>query len=322
MHLFNKYLPKDVEIVDRVVCVNDEAIGLIVPSAIFYETSNDFKVFGPKGCVVTHKNDINVWNAMLSSGSILVGVDNEPWSLNSLLKELQYAKILSYLSGVSQNCSQLLKAYKLLQEKTVAIVGLGGVGSMAAISLAGSGVKKMKIIDADVVEASNLNRQFLYSARDIGRYKTDVLFERILERYSTCEVEVAREFVTETNASFLLKDQNFVLVTADEPLNVPKIVFKTIQGKADALSCGYLNSMASFYFVSKDGAQGELFNEDSICDLGKSRIVPSIAPINLELAGLASLKSILCITELDKREDSVQGIWNTVDFPRSWNEAC
>lgn len=322
MQLLRKYLPKDVTIDERVLCVNGNAVGLIVPSSIFYETSHEFKIFGPKGYVATNKSDINIWRAMLSSDSILLGVNNEPYILNSLLKDLQYSKILSYLSGIAQDCSQLYKAYKYLQEKTVAIVGLGGIGSMATISLAGSGVRKIKIIDADVVEKSNLNRQFLYSERDIGKHKADILCERILERYPNCEIQLEKKFINERNADDLLKDQNFVLVTADEPLNVPKLVFAAVQGKADALSCGYINSMASFHYVSKGERSDKHFDASSILELDESRIIPSIAPINLELAGLASLRIILSLTELSESHNVVKGIWNTVDFPRSWNTSC
>ena len=58
---------------------------------------------------------------------------------------------------------------KLLQKSTVAVVGAGGLGAPVLTYLAAAGVGNIRIIDKDIVEESNLNRQFLYSAEDIGR---------------------------------------------------------------------------------------------------------------------------------------------------------
>lgn len=67
-------------------------------------------------------------------------------------------------------------------EKTNAVVvGVGGVGSILAEALVRIGVNEITIIDKDVVDPSNLNRQFAYTAMDIGRSKVDVLEERLLK---------------------------------------------------------------------------------------------------------------------------------------------
>ncbi|MCD8204030.1 MAG: ThiF family adenylyltransferase, partial [Coprobacillus sp.] len=64
--------------------------------------------------------------------------------------------------------------FEKIQTKKVLIVGLGGVGGTVFASLLRSGVSHFVIIDFDKVEASNLNRQVLYSYSDIGKSKTDV----------------------------------------------------------------------------------------------------------------------------------------------------
>jgi sulfur carrier protein ThiS adenylyltransferase len=62
----------------------------------------------------------------------------------------------------------------ILRQKTVAIAGLGGLGSNAAISLVRCGVGKLIVVDHDLVDLSNLNRQF-YFLEDVGKKKTDAL---------------------------------------------------------------------------------------------------------------------------------------------------
>ncbi len=67
---------------------------------------------------------------------------------------------------------------KLLQAKTV-VVGCGGLGSVAAVYLAASGIGTIHLVDYDVVDASNLHRQVFYTTKDIGKSKAEVLKKHI-----------------------------------------------------------------------------------------------------------------------------------------------
>ena len=70
--------------------------------------------------------------------------------------------------------------FNLIQDKVIAIFGLGGVGGTALEALARTGFKHFLIVDFDKVDPSNLNRQILYTAKDIERNKVEVAKERIL----------------------------------------------------------------------------------------------------------------------------------------------
>jgi molybdopterin/thiamine biosynthesis adenylyltransferase len=72
----------------------------------------------------------------------------------------------------------------LLGQARVAVVGIGGVGSTAALALTMSGIGHLHCVDPDVVELSNLNRQILYTERDLGRPKVHVAVERLREHNS------------------------------------------------------------------------------------------------------------------------------------------
>lgn len=68
----------------------------------------------------------------------------------------------------------------LIQEKTICVFGLGGVGGSAFIALVRSGFKKFIIVDFDIVSESNLNRQLIYLNKDLGRKKIEVAKEYAL----------------------------------------------------------------------------------------------------------------------------------------------
>ncbi len=70
-----------------------------------------------------------------------------------------------------------------LREKRVLVAGAGGIGTSIALLLARSGVGHITVIDRDVVEESNLNRQFLYTPDDVGEYKAKLLAERLKEGF-------------------------------------------------------------------------------------------------------------------------------------------
>ncbi len=79
--------------------------------------------------------------------------------------------------------------FNKIQNKIIAVYGLGGVGGTALEALARTGFKRFVIIDMDKVDPSNLNRQILYTSKDIGRNKVDAAKERILAINSEAEIQ-------------------------------------------------------------------------------------------------------------------------------------
>ena len=88
--------------------------------------------------------------------------------------------------------------FNKLQDKVIAVFGLGGVGGTALEALARTGFQHFIIIDFDKVDASNLNRQILYTSKDIGRDKVEAAKERLLAINPDVDVKVfkgkAQEF--------------------------------------------------------------------------------------------------------------------------------
>ena len=100
----------------------------------------------------------------------------------------------------------------------VLVIGLGGTGGHAAWSLAASGVGRLHLVDPDVVELSNLNRQLLYTEADIGRPKVEVALDRLRRVNSDIEITGERAAVTGPDDLDRLLDGFGVLVLcADHP---------------------------------------------------------------------------------------------------------
>jgi molybdopterin/thiamine biosynthesis adenylyltransferase len=98
-----------------------------------------------------------------------------------------------------------------LRNARVCIVGLGGLGSAAAIQLAAMGVGHLRLVDYDVVELSNLQRQHLYDIRSIGYPKVEVAAKRLraLNRY--IEIEVLPLFLDADNAEDIIREMDVVV---------------------------------------------------------------------------------------------------------------
>ena len=94
--------------------------------------------------------------------------------------------------------------YQRVRNASVAVVGLGGVGSWAAEALARSGVARLVLIDLDHVAESNINRQVQASGRTLGMAKVQALIERIADIHPGCEVIGVEDFVAADNWPALL----------------------------------------------------------------------------------------------------------------------
>ncbi len=102
-----------------------------------------------------------------------------------------------------------------LQQSRVAVIGLGGVGGHCAEALARVGVGALLLVDADIVDATNLNRQLVATKRTIGMPKAQALAQRI-EEISDCRVDALRLFVGEDTIDAVFTDKlDFVVDAVD-----------------------------------------------------------------------------------------------------------
>lgn len=133
--------------------------------------------------------------------------------------------------------------YEQFSSATVAICGLGGLGSNIAIALARAGIGKLLLIDFDRVDLTNLHRQ-QYKAIQIGCYKTDALAENLWEIAPYTELQTVTTKITEENLSCLLKDVDIVCEA-----------FDNAESKAMIVN-GVLEQLPQCYLVAASGMAG------------------------------------------------------------------
>ena len=95
-------------------------------------------------------------------------------------------------------------AVEKLQQVHVLIVGLGGVGAYCAEQLCRAGIGEMTVVDADIVEYSNFNRQLLALENTLKRPKAEVMAERLLQINPDIKLHVLQEFVRDEGTEILL----------------------------------------------------------------------------------------------------------------------
>jgi len=104
---------------------------------------------------------------------------------------------------------------RALLDSRVLVVGAGGLGSPALFYLAAAGVGTLGIVDPDVVDASNLQRQILYGSSDVGRLKLEVARERIAQLNPDVQVVTYPEKLEAKNARAILEGYSVVLDGTD-----------------------------------------------------------------------------------------------------------
>lgn len=146
-----------------------------------------------------------------------------------------------WLKALTQRHGTALQ--KRFSAATVAICGLGGLGSNIAIALARAGIGKLILIDFDRVDITNLHRQ-QYKAEQIGLYKADALRANLNEIAPYMEVTAITARIMEDNAAQLLKDADIICEAFDDA-----------QAKS-MLTDIVLEQLPDCYFVAASGMAG------------------------------------------------------------------
>ena len=116
---------------------------------------------------------------------------------------------------------------RLLNQKHVMVVGMGGVGSFAAEFICRSGVGFMTIIDGDVVDPTNRNRQLPALSTNHGVSKADIMAERLLAINPELKLNVIKEFINPEMVEKLFENKPDYVVDAIDSIT-PKLTFLKI----------------------------------------------------------------------------------------------
>ena len=154
------------------------------------------------------------------------------------------------------------QAVEKITNSSVLVFGLGGVGSYTVEALARAGVGSLTIVDKDTVSLSNINRQLYALHSTVGRYKTEVARERILDINPDCRVNTITEFVTMENIDMFFSEKYDFCVDAIDDTNA-----KT----ALAVKCGEMEIPLIASMGTGAKLSGEFFK---IADISKTEYCP------------------------------------------------
>ncbi len=135
-----------------------------------------------------------------------------------------------------------------IKKLNVAIVGLGGVGSIIPLSLVRVGVKSLIIVDKDKVEESNLNRQLAYDKNDIGQYKAEVLAKKLTDLRDDLSLTYRISRVDKMFNFSIFKNVDYIIDCIDDIEGKKELIKYALNNhKKIIISCG----MGKRFFPSK-----------------------------------------------------------------------
>lgn len=174
------------------------------------------------------------------------------------------------------------EAMERLAAARVAVFGIGGVGGHVVEALVRSGVGALDLIDSDTVSESNLNRQLIAVHSTIGRYKVDVMAERIRDINPQAAVQVYRCFFLPENAGqFPFSEYDYVVDAVDTVTAKLELVMK-----AQAAGVPVISSMGAGNKLDASAFRVADIYQTSVCPLAK------VMRRELKKRGVKSLKVV------------------------------
>jgi len=155
--------------------------------------------------------------------------------------------------------------FEEITNHTILIFGLGGVGSFAAEGIARSGFQRIILVDYDVVDETNINRQIIANDDTLGRFKTEVMKERIFKINPLCSVTTHTEKVTAENIQRFFKEKVDYVIEAIDDLPAKIEIAKEVELRG-------INMISSMGFANKfepDKIKIAPLDKTSVCPLAR-----------------------------------------------------
>lgn len=185
-----------------------------------------------------------------------------------------------------------------IEKVTVAVAGLGGLGSNILNSMVRSGFRKFLICDYDIVEASNLNRQ-LYMSSDIGEYKTHAIKKHLLEINDALEIDTMEIKLTKENMPTIL-DGYEIIFEAFDRAEYKKMLFECMCKTNKILVFG--SGMAGFNLIDSNSLEIKKIKENIyIVGDGVSGVSRSLPPLAPKVTAVASLMAGVALDLIFRR---------------------
>lgn len=185
-----------------------------------------------------------------------------------------------------------------LQQKKVVICGIGGVGSYCLEALARVGVGNLVLVDKDVVDVTNINRQIIALNSTIGMDKVEAAKKRVLDINPNCNINTIKQNITKENISDILRDNDFDYVVD---------CVDNIEAKLSIILYCYKNNIKS---ISSMGMANKTDpSKISISDIYKTNTCPLARIIRKKLKemGVKKQKVVFSTQDPKKNEQNILG---------------
>ena len=223
-------------------------------------------------------------------------------AINYLIREkfiIEFEKYQRLINDTKYNRQNLFFSifnddYKIynqyFKDKNILILGLGGIGANVAIVLERAGFNNFTLVDFDVVEESNLIRQFPYDCNDVGKLKTEIMKEKLKNSNVKCK---NLKIIKEDNIINEIKLADFVLCTVDKPQRIIRRLINKLCVKNDkpVLFCGFSEYVAMIGpFVEPRATACLSCIEKQIFETPLNNVepIPSFGPLCLLISSLVS----------------------------------
>ena len=182
-----------------------------------------------------------------------------------------------------------------LQNSNIVVFGLGGVGSYVVEGLVRAGIQNMCIIDKDIVDITNINRQLIADTETVGKAKVDVQEERILKINPLAKVTKLKEFVNKDNIEEIMNETTHIDYVVD--------AIDTVSAKLEIIKYCNKNNRK---IISCMGTGNKLdASKFEITDIYKTSVCPLAKVIRKELKKLNIPKLTVLYSKEEPRKTNI-----------------
>jgi molybdopterin-synthase adenylyltransferase len=283
------------------------------------EVINIIKVLGVNNNILGIANKLNISKVQLVTIVEKLLNDNivQLISKNVIDQNSVFSRQLNFFSNFANTDEKVIEFHNKLVDSSIAILGLGGIGSWVAYNLVKMGIGKVYLIDFDKIEATNISRSCFYNLDDVGKYKSETLAIKLNEVWQT-NVAKPFNFKVESVSDFnnLPQLPNLVINCADEPdvEDTNALISKySHKAKTPYITCGGYNGHLSYIgqtVIPNDSSCWFCYSESGIheknIDGYESLIINqaqtnggTISPICSLIASIQTLEAVRILTKID-----------------------
>ncbi|GIU18551.1 HesA/MoeB/ThiF family protein [Shewanella sp. MBTL60-007] len=216
----------------------------------------------------------------------------------------------------------------------VVIIGVGGLGNLAAQQLAAAGIGRLTLVDGDRVELSNLPRQLLFDDADLGHNKADVAGRKLNQSYPQTQVNWVGQFLTDDNIVAVLGDgdkhYDLLLDCSDNFATRQRVNRFAIENQIPLVSASVAHFNGQLLSIDQrhkpnTGCYHCLFP----ADMSVSQSCQTVGILGPMVGALASMQALVALQQLIGHKQAVGKLfrfdgkhfsWREVNLPR--NQAC